>query len=449
MSLKSTRKGLTDRKLLGAKPCVLRVGPDKPTIKTIGRGTCGSVMANETTAYKKSKYDNTYWLNEMAIYKFMEKSEHPCVMKPTNFEFTNDRAVCEMKRYVRDLEEYRIMSEYHMLRFLLQVSSAIKYLHEHGIIHRDIKPGNILMDRTGNFIVTDFSHSVIDSCSASMFYPNVTSYPYRAPEVFQYQKNEVVMDETCAEKIQQNIGYDSKIDVWSFGALFLELICQLRFDILFTDNSSETEMCRIVCAKNFDAMLTKVFDANVLRFMAYQPSSQAYKEILKNTLCQDPEKRWTSKYLHAYVVALCKLTNYSDHLVAPKYSVVKPKKKGEDVIELSETQSQIAKNCFLKLSKDIRTKGICKYHFVAAYQIIQLLVCRDFLTGCIESDTEKLVACAALIDSIFFDKIHVLSDLSSLNKVSCDNVASWLVKLYQMTKDELFTSTYFDFNLSI
>jgi len=40
--------------------------------------------------------------------------------------------------------------------WLAQVAGALEYAHRRGVIHRDIKPGNILLDRDGNAIVTDF-----------------------------------------------------------------------------------------------------------------------------------------------------------------------------------------------------------------------------------------------------------------------------------------------------
>jgi serine/threonine protein kinase len=36
------------------------------------------------------------------------------------------------------------------------VASALLYLHQHDVVHRDIKPQNILLDADGTCLVTDF-----------------------------------------------------------------------------------------------------------------------------------------------------------------------------------------------------------------------------------------------------------------------------------------------------
>ncbi len=42
------------------------------------------------------------------------------------------------------------------VRLMAQVARAVQYAHEHGVLHRDLKPGNILLDARGEPFVTDF-----------------------------------------------------------------------------------------------------------------------------------------------------------------------------------------------------------------------------------------------------------------------------------------------------
>ena len=42
------------------------------------------------------------------------------------------------------------------LRIITQVGGALDYAHNMGVIHRDFKPGNVLLDKFNNFMLTDF-----------------------------------------------------------------------------------------------------------------------------------------------------------------------------------------------------------------------------------------------------------------------------------------------------
>lgn len=66
------------------------------------------------------------------------------------------------------------------LRLLDQVGSAIGYAHRQGVIHRDIKPGNVLLDEEGNAYLSDFGIAgrIIDDLGT----PMTTSLAYVAPE---------------------------------------------------------------------------------------------------------------------------------------------------------------------------------------------------------------------------------------------------------------------------
>ena len=41
-------------------------------------------------------------------------------------------------------------------RWIVQIADALKFAHNHGIIHRDVKPSNVMIDKSGNALLTDF-----------------------------------------------------------------------------------------------------------------------------------------------------------------------------------------------------------------------------------------------------------------------------------------------------
>uniref|UniRef100_A0A0D9WP88 Protein kinase domain-containing protein n=1 Tax=Leersia perrieri TaxID=77586 RepID=A0A0D9WP88_9ORYZ len=121
--------------------------------------------------------------------------------------------------YLRRQRESGSLPPENVVRLALDVARGMEYLHSRGVVHRDLKPDNLLLDGEGSAKVADLGTSCLEStcrgrrgrdksCSNS----NMGTYRWMAPEMFR--------DKGC----------DRKVDVYSFGVVLWQLTtCHLPF----------------------------------------------------------------------------------------------------------------------------------------------------------------------------------------------------------------------------
>lgn len=97
------------------------------------------------------------------------------------------------------------------IRMMIDICAAMEHAHEKGLIHRDIKPQNILVDADGNVKVTDFgiAKDVTSSTLTSMDSGVMGSVHYFSPE------------QAKGEKV------DERSDIYSLGIVFYEMVTGL------------------------------------------------------------------------------------------------------------------------------------------------------------------------------------------------------------------------------
>jgi serine/threonine protein kinase len=90
--------------------------------------------------------------------------------------------------------------------YAYQTLCGLYYLHIHRVIHRDVKPDNLLLDAEGHLKLCDFGLSRIFSIPIRNYTEGVVTLWYRAPELFLH-----------------NEFYELGIDVWSAGCVIAEM----------------------------------------------------------------------------------------------------------------------------------------------------------------------------------------------------------------------------------
>ncbi|XP_049991853.1 mitogen-activated protein kinase kinase kinase 4 isoform X2 [Alexandromys fortis] len=271
---------------------IMHVGLRKVTFKwqrgnKIGEGqygkvyTCISVDTGELMAMKEIRFqpNDHKTIKETADeLKIFEGIKHPNLVRYFGVELHREEMYIFME-YCDEgtLEEVsRLGLQEHVIRlYSKQITVAINVLHEHGIVHRDIKGANIFLTSSGLIKLGDFGCSVKLKNNTQTMPGEVNSTlgtaAYMAPEVITRAKGE---------------GHGRAADIWSLGCVVIEMVTGKR-------PWHEYE-------HNFQIMY-KVG-------MGHKPPiperlSPEGKDFLSHCLESDPKMRWTASQLldHAFV----------------------------------------------------------------------------------------------------------------------------------------------------
>lgn len=112
-----------------------------------------------------------------------------------------------------------------------QLLRGVEFLHQHSIMHRDIKPNNILITADAQLKLCDLGLSRTLRTGQKYLSTNVVTRSYRAPELH-------LLD-------MRNVVYHQAVDVWSIGCIMAEL---LMHQPLFSSETEEGHMVEVVRA---------------------------------------------------------------------------------------------------------------------------------------------------------------------------------------------------------
>lgn len=173
--------------------------------------------------------------------------------------------------------------------FLFQLLTGVTYCHHHRVLHRDLKPQNLLINREGELKLADFGLARAFGIPVRSYTHEVVTLWYRAPDVLLGSKK-----------------YSTPIDIWSIGCIFAEMV---NGKPSFTGTTEDTQLETIFrqlggpeasfpavvelsgWKAEFSQVPSKVHAEAVGMLVNNKDLGEAGLDLLQQMLVYDPSKR--------------------------------------------------------------------------------------------------------------------------------------------------------------
>ena len=286
-------------------------------VKNIGNNNichCYLIRSTETNdqyAYKKINISDS---NDESVKRIkndvdiLKKLNHPNVILFVNAFFSDDQKTLFLFTEYADggnlqikLDENKKKKENFdegtLLDWLMQISLALKYIHENNIMHRDIKPSNILlMDniaKLGDFGVAKALNSNLKHAKTMVATPQ-----YLAPEIINKQN------------------YSFKADIWSLGVTFFQL---MYLTYPFEGKTDEEMQKNIVAGKRKEISNSYSYDSKLVelinKMLSMRPEERpSAEEILDNTIISTRMSCYLKENEYDQLAAKKTIKNYEDEI---------------------------------------------------------------------------------------------------------------------------------------
>jgi len=277
-------------------------------VARLGTGAFGSVyhaqdtFLNRPVAVKSIRLDTTLdpehrkALNKRFIREAQVAAQlhHPNIVTIHDILFTPETGFIVMEfiegRTLQSLLKAERLPLARALEIAAQVASGLQYAHEHKIIHRDVKPANIMITPSFEARITDFGIAKSDGSTHLTMSGSLVGTPdYMSPE---QAKGEDV---------------DSRSDIFSLGCVLFECAAGEK---PFRGGSLTGVLLSIV---NNDPFGSKAWKSQGL------PS--ALEAILKRALAKEPDKRYSTA---AELVTALRALDYEPVPAMPAKEVARP-----------------------------------------------------------------------------------------------------------------------------
>lgn len=209
-------------------------------ISKLGEGTYGVVYkaqnreTGEVVALKRIRLDSEdegvpcTAIREISLLKELK---HANIVRLYDVLHTEKKLTLVFEYCEQDLKKYLDscggeVSPMQVKSFLFQLLRGVAFCHEHRVLHRDLKPQNLLINKRGELKLADFGLARAFGIPVRSYSHEVVTLWYRAPDVLLGSRR-----------------YSTSIDIWSAGCIFAEMAQGGR--PLFPGSAAQDQLIRI------------------------------------------------------------------------------------------------------------------------------------------------------------------------------------------------------------
>merc|ERR1719296_298150 len=160
----------------------------------------------------------------------LKELQHPNIVRLYDVVHTEKKLTLVFEFLDQDLKKYLDVCDTGlelpiMKSFLYQLLMGVAYCHHHRVLHRDLKPPNLLINREGQLKLADFGLARVFGIPVRSYTHEVVTLWYRSPDVLMGSRR-----------------YSTPVDIWSVGCIFSEMTSGKA---LFCGQTDEDQLNRI------------------------------------------------------------------------------------------------------------------------------------------------------------------------------------------------------------
>ncbi|XP_036121402.1 cyclin-dependent kinase 1 isoform X6 [Molossus molossus] len=214
---------------------------DYTKIEKIGEGTYGVVYkgrhktTGQVVAMKKIRLESeeegvpSTAIREISLLKELRHpnivSLQDVLMQDSRLYLIFEYLSMDLKKYLDSIPPGQFMDSSLVKSYLYQILQGIVFCHSRRVLHRDLKPQNLLIDDKGTIKLADFGLARAFGIPIRVYTHEVVTLWYRSPEV-----------------LLGSARYSTPVDIWSIGTIFAELATKKP---LFHGDSEIDQLFRI------------------------------------------------------------------------------------------------------------------------------------------------------------------------------------------------------------